>query len=123
MPNAEFVVIMTAVYVPIFALMLWPVGGKQLRRWWRRRKLNITEQGENVRTISGPLWDISWIKVSEIAEKYPGAQNSTVIGQDLPEAIQVLKARYGDEFDERNVRRATKQSYTDVIVGIPEASK
>jgi hypothetical protein len=62
MPNAEFAAIMTAVYVPLVALMLWGLGGKQLRRWWRRRKLNIPDKGENVRTISGPLWDISWIK-------------------------------------------------------------
>jgi hypothetical protein len=31
----------------------------------------------------------------------------------------VLKAKYGDEFDERNVRRASKQDYFNVIVGIP----
>jgi hypothetical protein len=123
MPNAEFAAIMTAVYVPLLVLMLWALGGKRLRRWWRRRKLNITDKGENLRTISGPLWDISWIKVSEATEKYPEAQDSTVLGHDLPEAIQVLKAKYGDEFDEKNVRRATKQSYTNVIVGIPEPSK
>jgi hypothetical protein len=119
MPNAEFATIMTAVYVPLLALMLWGLGGKQVRRWWRRRKLNIPAKEDNVRTISGPLWDISWIKVSEATEKYPENQNSTVLGHDLPEAIQVLKAKYGDEFDERNVRRASKQDYFNVIVGIP----
>ena len=63
-----------------------------------------------MRTITGPLWDIAWIKVSEIAEKRPEDQRSTVLGNTLPEAMQVLKAKYGDEFDEKNVRSASKQS-------------
>lgn len=120
MPNSEFVAIMIGVYVPLVVFMVWTLVGKQLRRWWRRRRLNIPDQEENVRTISGPLWDISWIKVSEAKEKHPEDQRSTVLGHNLPEAMQVLKAKYGDEFDEKNVRSADKRSYTNVIVGIPE---
>ncbi len=70
---------------------VWAFAGKQLRRWWRRKKLHIPEE-ENVRTISGPLWCINWIRVSESTEKHPENQNSTVLGNDLPEALQVLKA-------------------------------
>ena len=40
------------------------------------------------------------------------------MGHNLPEAMQVLKAKYGDEFNEKNMRRASKQSYTKEIVGI-----
>ncbi len=122
MPNSQFVAILTAAYLPLFALMGWMLCGKQLRRWWRRRSLNIPKEEENVRTITGPLWDISWVKVSEATEKRPEEVSSTVLGNDLPEAIQVLKAKFGDEFNERNVRRASKQSYTNVIVGIPEGA-
>ena len=57
MPNSEFAAILTAVYVPVIALMVCIYGGKQLRRWWRKQKLNIPDEEENVRTISGPLWD------------------------------------------------------------------
>jgi hypothetical protein len=117
--NSKLAAILTATYLPLFAFMGWMLWGKQIRRWWRRRNLNIPDEEKNVRTISGPLWDISWIKVSEASEKHPNTQDSTVLGHDLPEAMQVLRAKYGDEFDERNVRRASKQSYTNVIVGIP----
>jgi hypothetical protein len=110
---------MTAVYVPVIVLMVWMFGGKQLRRWWRRRKLNIPEKEENVTTINGPLWEVGWIKVSEVGEKYPQEQRSTVLGNDLPQVVQVLKAKFGDEFEEKNIRRASIQSYFDVIVGIP----
>lgn len=78
-----------------------------------------TGVASNVRTNSGPLWDISWIKVSEATEKHPSNQASTVLGHDLPEAIKVLKAICGDWFDEKNVRRASKQGHSNVIVGIP----
>jgi hypothetical protein len=46
--------------------------------------------------------------------------SSTVLGDDLPQVVQVLKAKFADEFEEKNVRRASKQSYTKVIVGISE---
>jgi hypothetical protein len=120
MSNSEFAAIMTAVYAPVVVFMVWVFSGKQLRRWWLRRKLNIPNEEEHVRTISGPLWDIIWVKVSEATEKHPQNQNSTVMGHDLPEAMQVLKAKYGDEFDEKNVRHASKQDFFNVIVGIPE---
>ena len=58
--------------------------------------------------------------VSEAMEKHPESHDSAVLGHDLPEAMQVLKAKYADEFNEKNVRRASKQIYTNVIVGIPE---
>jgi hypothetical protein len=119
MPNSEFAAIMTAVYLPLIVFMVWAFGGKQLRRWWRRRKLNIPDEEENVRTISGPLWEVGWIKVSEVGERYPEEQRSTVLGNDLPQVVGVLKAKFGDEFEEKNIRRASKQSYFDVIVGIP----
>jgi hypothetical protein len=102
------------------ASMVWITKGREIRRWWRRRKLNIPSEENDVKTISGPLWDISWVRVSEATEKHPDTQDSTVLGHDLPEAMQVLKTKFGDEFDEKNVRRASKQSYTNVIVGIPE---
>lgn len=70
-------------------------------------------------TINGPLWEVGWIKVSEVGEKYPQEQRSTVLGNDLPQVVQVLKAKFGDEFEEKNIRRASIQSYFDVIVGIP----
>jgi hypothetical protein len=117
--NFKFAAILTAVYVPFVVFLAWMLGGKQLRRWGRRRKLNIPESEENVRTINGPLWEVVWIKVSEIGEKYPEEQRSTVLGNDLPQVVQVLKAKFGDEFEEKNIRRASKQSYFDVIVGIP----
>jgi hypothetical protein len=121
MTNSEYTAIIIVVYVPLIVFMGWVYGGKQLRCWWWRRKLNIPDEEGNVRTISGPLWDISWIKVSEAKEKHPEDQRSTVLGHNLPEALQVLKAKYGDEFDEKNVRSADKRSYTNVIVGIPES--
>jgi len=43
-----------------------------------------------------------------------------VIGHSLVEVMQVLKAKYGDEFDEKNVRSADFRSYSVVIAGIPE---
>ena len=73
-----------------------------------------------MKTISGPTWDVKWVKVSELTEKRPDEQRSTVLGNTLPEVMQVLKARYGDEFDERNVRGTEKRDYSNVIVGIPE---
>lgn len=112
---------MSAIYLPFFALMMWLSFGKQIRRWWRRRKLNIPDEENNVKTISGPTWDVSWVRVSEDKEKHPDEQRSTVLGHSLPEVMQVLKAKYGDEFDEQNVRSADKRSYSNVIVGIPEA--
>jgi hypothetical protein len=84
MPNSEFAAIMSAVYVPLIVFMVWVFSGKQLRRWWRRRKLNIPAREENVRTINGPLWEVGWIKASEVGEKYPEEQRSTVLGDDLP---------------------------------------
>jgi hypothetical protein len=117
--NSKFAAILTAVYVPFVVCLAWMLGGKQLRRWWRRRKLNIPEREENVRTINGPLREVGWIKVSEVGEKYPEEQRSTVLGNDLPQVVRVLKAKFGDDFEEKNFRRASKQSYSDVIVGIP----
>jgi hypothetical protein len=43
-----------------------------------------------------------------------------VLGNTLGEVMRVLKAKYGDEFTEQNVRSADKRSYSNVIVGIPE---
>jgi hypothetical protein len=120
MSNSAFTLLLSAVYVPLIVYMVWGTFGKQLRRWWRRRKLNIPDEEKNVRTIIGPLWEVGWVKVSETGEKYPEEQRSTVLGNDLPQVVQVLKAKFGDEFEEKNVRRASKQSYTNVIVGIPE---
>jgi len=60
-PNSEFAAIMTAISAPLIALMVWAFAGKQLRRWWRRKKLHIPNEEENVRTISGPLWDINFV--------------------------------------------------------------
>ena len=62
--NSEFAAIMAAVYGPVIVSIVWFYSRKQLRRWWVRRKLNIPDEEENVRTIGGPLWDISWIRVS-----------------------------------------------------------
>jgi hypothetical protein len=122
MTDARFALFALAIYLPLILLMLWLAFGKQIRRWWRKRKLNIPNEEENVRTISGPLWEVSWIKVSEAAEKHPERQDSTVLAHELAEAMLVLKAKYGDEFDEKNVHRANKQSYSNVIVGIPDES-
>jgi hypothetical protein len=119
--NSAFSFLMSALYLPLFALMVWLYFGKQIRRWWRRRKLNIPNEEKDVKTISGPTWDVTWVKVSEAKEKHPDEQRSTVLGHGLREVIQVLKAKYGDEFDEQNVRSADKRSYSNVIVGIPEA--
>jgi hypothetical protein len=115
-------IIMCTVYASfaLFIVLMFG-GGKRLRRWWRQRKLNIPSEAEaNVKTISGPTWDVKWVKVSELTEKRPDEQRSTVLGNTLPEVMQVLKARYGDEFDERNVRGTEKRDYSNVIVGIPE---
>ena len=120
MSNFGFSLMMSALYLPLLALMVWSAFGKQIRRWWRRRKLNIPNEENGVKTISGPTWDVTWVKVSEAKEKHPDEQRSTVLGHSLPEVIQVLKARYGDEFNEQNVRSADKRSYSTVIVGIPE---
>lgn len=111
---------MSTVFVPYIALMVWITFGKQIRRWWRRRKLNIPEKEKDVKTISGPTWDITWVKVSEAKETRPDEQRSTVLGHSLPEVMRVLKSKYGDEFDEQNVRSADKRSYSNVIAGIPE---
>jgi hypothetical protein len=83
--------------------------------------MNIPEREDKVRTITGPLWEVGWVKVSENGEKHPEEQRSTVLGNDLPEVLQVLRAKFGDEFQEKNIRRASKQNYFDVIVGIPES--
>lgn len=96
------------------------MGGRYIRRWWRRRKLNIPDEENDVKTITGPTWDVKWVKVSELGKKYPDEQRSTVIGSTLPEVMQVLKAKYGDEFDEKNVRSTDFRSYMVVIAGIPE---
>ena len=46
-----------------------------------------------------------------LGEKHLAEQSSRVLGNDLPQVVQVLKARYGEEFAEKNIRRASKQSY------------
>lgn len=120
MSTSAFTLIMSAVYLPLFAFMLWIVRGKQIRRWWRRRKLNIPDEENEVKTVTGPTWDIKWVKVSEAKEKHPDEQRSTVMGHSLREVMQVLRAKYGDEFDEKNVRSADFRSYSIVIAGIPE---
>jgi len=61
--TSTFTLIMSAVYLPLFAFMLWIVRGKQIRRWWRRRKLNIPNEEKDVKTITGPTWDVKWVKV------------------------------------------------------------
>jgi hypothetical protein len=61
MPNWEYALIMAGIYGSV---MLWVLQGKQLRRWWRRRNLNIPDEEGNVRTIIGPLREITWVKVS-----------------------------------------------------------
>jgi hypothetical protein len=121
--NSTFAFTMSAFYVPLIAFMVWLYFGKYIRRWWRRRKLTIPSEEENVRTITGPLWDIRWVKVSEAIEKRPDTQESTVLGNTLPEVSEVLKAKFGDEFDEKNIRSASKQSYTNVLVGISGSEK
>jgi hypothetical protein len=121
MPNFEFALVMITIFLPYLAFMVWITHGKQIRRWWRRRKLDIPNKERDVKTISGPTWDITWVKVSEANEKRPDEERSTVLGHSLREVMLVLKAKYGDEFDEQNVRSADKRSYTNVIVGIPEA--
>jgi hypothetical protein len=118
--NSTFTWTMLAIYIPFIAFMVWVPFGKHIRRWWRRRKLIIPNEENGVKTISGPTWDITWVKVSEAIEKRPEEQRSTVLGNTLAEVMLVLKARYGDEFSEQNVRSASKQSYSNVIVGIPE---
>lgn len=117
--DLKFAAILTTVYVSFVFFLAWMLGGKQLRRWWRRRKLNIPEREENVRTINRPLREVGWIKVSEVGEKYPEEQRSMVLGNDPPQVVRVLKAKCGDEFEEKNIQRASRQSYFDVIVGIP----
>lgn len=99
---------------------IWMIRGKEIRCWWRRRKLTIPKEENGVRTISGPTWNVKWIKVSEMKEKRPDEVSTTVLGRDLPEVIAVLKARYGDEFEEINIRSADKHSYSEVLVGLPE---
>jgi hypothetical protein len=115
-------VIMGTIYACVIVFMVLMFGGgKALRRWWRRRKLHIPNEAEaSVKTISGPTWDIRWVKTSEAKEKRPDEQRSTVLGCNLSEVFAVLKARYGDEFDEKNVRGTEKRDYSNVIVGIPE---
>ena len=118
----QFTIIMCAVYgAAIVFMVLMFGGGKKLRRWWRRRKLHIPSEAEaNVKTITGPTWEVKWIKTSEANEKRPDEQRSTVLGNSLSEVIAVLKAKYGDEFAEQNVRGTEKRDYSNVIVGIPE---
>jgi hypothetical protein len=120
MTGSQFALDTFTIVLPAVAFLVWIYSGRELRRWWRRRNLNIPNEEENVRTITGPLWEVTWIKVSEITEKRPDDQRSTVLGNTLPEVMQVLKAKYGDEFDEKNVRSADKRSYSNVIVGIPD---
>ena len=116
----QIVLPQVAIYSVFIAAMVWLYRGKNIRRWWRRRKLNTPNEETNVKTISGPTWVVVWVKVSEAPEKRPDEQRSTVLGNTLPEVIAVLKAKFGDEFDERNVRSADKRDYIEVIVGIPE---
>jgi hypothetical protein len=121
--NSTFTWTMLAIYIPFIAFMVWVPFGKRIRRWWRRRKLSIPNEENGVKTISGPTWEVTWVKVSEAPEKRPDEVRTTVLGHSLPEVMQVLKARYGDEFDEQNVRSADKRSYTNVLVGIPGSEK
>ena len=81
MPNSEFALIMSAIYVPTIVLMVWVFGGKQLRHWWRRRKLHIPKREENLRTINGPLWEVGWIKVSDVGGKTSGGAELKGAGQ------------------------------------------
>lgn len=118
--TSEIVLFQLVFYVPLIALMVWIMGGKHIRRWWRRRRLNIPDEETDVKTISGPTWEITWVKVSERPERHPDDMRTTVLGNTLPEVFAVLRAKYGDEFDEKNVRSTSKQSYTNVLVGIPE---
>jgi hypothetical protein len=118
--NSTFSFVMIAAYLPLIAIMLWLPFGKHIRRWWRRRRLSIPNEENGVKTITGPTWEVTWVKVSEATEKRPEDQRSTVLGNTLAEVMQVLKTKFGDEFDEKNVRSADKRSYSNVIVGIPE---
>ena len=123
MSDSKFALIMLAIYVPIFAVMAflgWLAFGKHIRCWWRRRKLKIPSEENGVKTISGPTWEITWVKTSEAKENRPDEVRSVVMGNTLPEVFAVLRARYGDEFDEQNVRSTSKQSYSNILVGLPE---
>ena len=111
-----------SLYVIFFAVIIWSLRGKEIRRWFRRHKLSIPKE-KDVRTINGPTWDVTWVKVSEAPEKHPDVQRTTVLGNTLPEVIETLKAKFGDEFDEKNLRSTTKQTYSDVLVGIPDSGR
>jgi len=104
------------------AFAFWIVKGKDVHRWWRRRKLNIPSEAEaNMKTISGPTWEVKWIRTSEAKESRPDEQRTTVLGHTLAEVLATLRARYGDEFNESNIRGTEKRSlYGDVLVGIPD---
>jgi len=111
-----------AMFVLFIVAMILIIKHKEIRRWWRKRKLKLNVPGEDdVRTITGPTWRIEWTKVSQIGEKYPDRMSTTVLGNTLPEVFQVLKAKFGDEFEEANVRGTSFGSeYSTVLVGIPD---
>jgi len=112
-------VFMGVFYAAVIAFLMWLLLGKRIRRWWRRRKLNIPGE-DDVRTISGPTWSVKWVKVSQIKEKRPDEENTTVLGETQRDVFEALKAKYGDEFDERNIISTEKRPYLTVLVGIPD---